>query len=115
MAPDSRFFPPQGPFSAADLSSFSGAELVRSGGNTGLYLNVAALGSATDTDVSFLDNKLYKEQLGKTEAGCSRQIILILRMRESRQHFTPVGMTCSVPLRGRRQFIPARKLAYPQQ
>ena len=70
MAPDSRFFPPQGPFSAADLSSFSGAELVRSGGNTGLYLNVAALGSATDTDVSFLDNKLYKEQLGKTEAGC---------------------------------------------
>ncbi|MEE2997766.1 MAG: UDP-3-O-(3-hydroxymyristoyl)glucosamine N-acyltransferase [Pseudomonadota bacterium] len=70
MAPDSRFFPPRGPFSAEELSSLSGSELARPGPADTVFGNIAALHDAGTGDVSFLDNKLYRGQLRSTGAGC---------------------------------------------
>ena len=70
MAPDARFFPPSGPFSAEELSAISGADLARRPDGTRRYDNVAALDSASASEVSFLDNKLYTDQLKTTGAGC---------------------------------------------
>ncbi|PPR11607.1 MAG: UDP-3-O-acylglucosamine N-acyltransferase [Alphaproteobacteria bacterium MarineAlpha11_Bin1] len=70
MAPDKRFFSPRGPFSIEELSSLSGAEVVRPGKTSANFKNVAALHDARATDVSFLDNRLYREHLQTTRAGC---------------------------------------------
>ena len=70
MAPDPRFFPPSGPFTIEQLSSISGAEIVSEGSSTEAFVNIAALNDAGPSDVSFLDNRSYTEQLRTTAAGC---------------------------------------------
>ncbi|MGB0631545.1 MAG: UDP-3-O-(3-hydroxymyristoyl)glucosamine N-acyltransferase [Alphaproteobacteria bacterium] len=70
MAPDNRFFPPRGPFDTEELSSISGAVIGRAGEGGSRFDNIAALHMAGASEVSFLDNKLYTDQLRSTGAGC---------------------------------------------
>ena len=70
MAPDPRFFPPGGPFTLEQISTISGAEIQSRGRSSDSFDNVAALGDAGPSNVSFLDNKAYTDQLRDTGAGC---------------------------------------------
>ena len=70
MAPDPRFFSPRGPFTIEELSSISGAVVARQGEGPDHLDSVAALHMAAISDVSFLDNKSYTDQLRETGAGC---------------------------------------------
>ena len=70
MAPDPRFFSPRGPFTLEELSSISGAAVARQGKGPDRLDSVAALHMAAISDVSFLDNKSYTDQLRDTGAGC---------------------------------------------
>ena len=65
--PDPRFYSVAGPFTLDELAEISGAEAI-SGGN-GLFSDVAPLATAASDQVSFLDNRKYLDDFGKTSAG----------------------------------------------
>ncbi|NQW00701.1 MAG: UDP-3-O-(3-hydroxymyristoyl)glucosamine N-acyltransferase [Rhodospirillales bacterium] len=66
---DGRFFNNAGPFSLAELVAISGASRVDTAAQSKLYADVQPLDSATPSDVSFLDNKKYKQSFLETAAG----------------------------------------------
>ena len=86
MPPDSRFFPSEGRYSAENLASLGGAKLLRNGSRASYFENISDLGSAEASDVSFLDNKNYTDQLLITGAGCC-----IVRTEDVEQ--VPAGAT----------------------
>jgi UDP-3-O-[3-hydroxymyristoyl] glucosamine N-acyltransferase len=63
------FFENKGPFPAADLARFVGAELMPGADGARPVLDVRALSDAGGSDVSFLDNRKYLPQLDATAAG----------------------------------------------
>ncbi|MED5422013.1 MAG: UDP-3-O-(3-hydroxymyristoyl)glucosamine N-acyltransferase, partial [Pseudomonadota bacterium] len=68
---DPRFFQNNGPFSLKDLAAFICADLVLYKGGVAVRLlqDVAPLGVAGETDISFLDNVKYKADFGASQAG----------------------------------------------
>ena len=83
---DPRFFHNSGPFSATELAQIAGAEL---GGAPKLdvqFTDVRPLDDAGETDVSFLDNKKYKEEFLKSSAG-------LCIVRPDLVELAPSGMT----------------------
>ncbi|HER27303.1 MAG TPA: UDP-3-O-(3-hydroxymyristoyl)glucosamine N-acyltransferase [Rhodospirillales bacterium] len=66
---DKRFFKVSGPFSLAQLAEVSGAELAAAGDPSTQFSDVAPLGSADQTSVSFLDNRRYAEAFSSSRAG----------------------------------------------
>lgn len=66
---DGRFFKNVGPFSANQLAEISGAKPGGKFDGNALYKDVQPLDIATNSDVSFLDNKKYKVSFGQSNAG----------------------------------------------
>lgn len=71
---DPRFFQVVGPFSLEQLAEISGAEIVlpkdiSSSDSLGEFSDVAPLGMAGPTDVSFLDNRKYIKAYTESKAG----------------------------------------------
>jgi len=66
---DLNFFKSLGPFNANDLAKISGAELAGSLKSNVLYTDVQPLDVAGEMDVSFLDNKKYKNSFIASSAG----------------------------------------------
>lgn len=69
MAPDPRFFPLAGPFSASELADIAGAAIDETAASA-VFSDVAALDKADANTVSFLDNKAYVDQFRQSKAGC---------------------------------------------
>jgi len=66
---DPRFFYNSGPFSATELAQIVGAELGGTLKPDVQFADVRSLDDAGKTDVSFLDNKKYKDAFLKSTAG----------------------------------------------
>jgi UDP-3-O-[3-hydroxymyristoyl] glucosamine N-acyltransferase len=67
--PDPRFFQAKGPFTLAELAEIAGGSLSDGADPQGRIKDVAALGSAGQEDVSFLDNKRYLPVFEASRAG----------------------------------------------
>jgi len=66
---DPRFFTVAGPFSLNQLAEISGSEI---GGNVPKnqkFLDIKPLSNATESDVSFIDNRRYVDDFSKSQAG----------------------------------------------
>lgn len=66
---DSRFFTVAGPFTLAELAEIAGAEISETADPGKVFTDVAPLDKAGADDVTFLNNRSYLEQFGKTTAG----------------------------------------------
>lgn len=66
---DFNFFHNSGPFTAIELAEISGAEIAGTVKPDFLYMDVSPLDVAGKTDVSFLDNKKYKDTFLASAAG----------------------------------------------
>ena len=67
--PDTRFFSRQGPFTLGDLAERTGARLSDTGAGDKLATDVAPLAAAKAADLSFLDNRKYRDDFRATKAG----------------------------------------------
>jgi UDP-3-O-[3-hydroxymyristoyl] glucosamine N-acyltransferase len=67
--PDTRFFSRQGPFSLGDLAERTGTRLSDPSAANQIVQDVAPLATARDSDLSFLDNKKYRDEFHTTKAG----------------------------------------------
>jgi UDP-3-O-[3-hydroxymyristoyl] glucosamine N-acyltransferase len=65
---DPRFFHNRGPFPLGQVAALAGAELV-GGDPDQMARDVASLEEATERDVTFLDNRKYAPQAGRTRAA----------------------------------------------
>ena len=63
------FFETAGPFSLSEIAATSSAPLADNDDGQRLIAGVRPLKSATDTDLAFLDNRRYADQLGTSHAG----------------------------------------------
>lgn len=66
---DPRFYTREGPFSLRDLADIADAKIPSNTDGEVLLSDVAALSQATACDISFLDNKLYVQELSHSSAG----------------------------------------------
>ena len=66
---DPVFFNVNGPFSLKELAEIAGGQLSDGADGDAMYSNVAPLGEAASTDISFLDNKRYIESYCTSAAG----------------------------------------------
>ena len=67
--PDPRFFVSTGPVTAAELAAVTGAELAQASEGGRALMGVAPLDRAGRGDVSFLSDRRYVADLGRTRAG----------------------------------------------
>lgn len=66
---DPRFFTRTGPFTLRELADIAGAEITPSDDAEKVIEDVAPLSTATESEISFLDNKLYLEEFSVSKAG----------------------------------------------
>lgn len=66
---DSRFFRRAGPFSVADLAGHVGATVPVPDHRGRMLADVAPLQDATETDLTFIDNRKYLDAFSRTAAG----------------------------------------------
>lgn len=67
--PDKRFFSSAGPFTAGKLAEIAGGQLADPSKSDFLLEDVAPLSSAGPKDLSFLDNRKYRDAFKVTKAG----------------------------------------------
>jgi UDP-3-O-[3-hydroxymyristoyl] glucosamine N-acyltransferase len=67
--PDPRFFTKSPPKSLAAIIAISGAELANPSDGDSIIVDVAPLDTATASQISFLDNKKFKDKFSSTQAG----------------------------------------------
>jgi len=67
--PDQRFFRRAGPFSLAELAEKSGATVAVPQHANRKFSDIASLDQAGEGDVSFLDNRKYRDQFAVSKAG----------------------------------------------
>jgi len=66
---DPRFFSVSGPFSLMELAEIAGGVLSEGADGGAMFSDVAPLGEASTSDISFLDNKRYIDSYCKSNAG----------------------------------------------
>jgi UDP-3-O-[3-hydroxymyristoyl] glucosamine N-acyltransferase len=66
---DPRFFQVAGPFTIAEIAQRVGAQIAGAGEGDRVLRDVAPLDTATEHDLSFLDNRHYLDQFRETRAG----------------------------------------------
>tara|TARA_B100000315_G_scaffold194030_1_gene184624 strand:- start:2630 stop:3658 length:1029 start_codon:yes stop_codon:yes gene_type:complete len=66
---DPRFFKVAGPFSLEQLAEISGSEIGDKSRETRMFSDILPLDSASQNDVSFIDNRRYIEAFRNTNAG----------------------------------------------
>lgn len=67
--PDKRFFDNRGSFKLVELAKISNSEIYPAGNENKSVADVAPLNVATETDVSFIDNKKYIDAFKESKAG----------------------------------------------
>ncbi len=67
--PDNRFFSRKGPFTLGELAERTGVRLSDPAAASQIVSDVAPLDTAKPSDLSFLDNRKYRDAFGATKAG----------------------------------------------
>jgi UDP-3-O-[3-hydroxymyristoyl] glucosamine N-acyltransferase len=102
---DPRFFTSAGPFSLADLAAQCEAQPPE---RVKHIIDVAPLGTATDRDIGFLENKMYKDQARVTQAGAC----FVKAEDADLLPDTCIAMICAYPYRS---YALAATLFYPNE
>jgi UDP-3-O-[3-hydroxymyristoyl] glucosamine N-acyltransferase len=104
---DPRFFSNAGPFSIGQLAEIALAEISGADAGQQRFTDVCPLSDAGSDDVSFLDNKLYKETFRTSEAG-----VCIVRAEMADQ--SPDGMTLLISPEPYHAYARVASAFYPQ-
>ncbi len=103
---DPRFFTRRGPFSLRQIADQAGAVLKPE--FAGLMVNdVAPLDTAEVTNLSFIDNRKYRDQFQKSRAGACF-------MRSEMAALAPSGMVCLVTPLPYKSYAYAAQMFYPE-
>lgn len=104
---DPRFFTVAGPFTVADIAQRAGAKLGGAANGERMLRDVAPLDTATENDLSFLDNPHYVDQFRQTRAGA-----VIVDAKFVSQ--APEGTTLLITPRPYRAYALAAQAFYPE-
>ena len=103
---DPRFFNVAGPFTVAEIAKRVGAELSGAGDGGRVLHDVAPLETATERDLSFLDNRLYIDRFRETCAGA---VIVNAKLAAE----APKGTTLLITPQPYRAYALAAQAFYP--
>lgn len=104
---DSRFFTVAGPFTLAELAEIAGAQISETADPDKVFTDVAPLDTAGAGDVTFLNNRSYLEQFGRTTAGAC-----IVESRFAAK--APEGVALLVTDKPHRAYARVAQAFYPQ-
>jgi UDP-3-O-[3-hydroxymyristoyl] glucosamine N-acyltransferase len=104
---DPRFFTVAGPFTVAEIAKRIGAQFGDAAEGERVLRDVAPLETATEHDLSFLDNRRYLDQLGQTRAGA---VIVDAKFAPA----APKGATSLVTPQPYRAYALAAQAFYPE-
>ncbi len=104
---DPRFFKVAGPFTVAEVAKRVGAELSGAAQGDRVLHDVAPLETATERDLSFLDNRRYLEHFRETRAGA---VIVNAKLAVE----APKGTTLLITPQPYRAYAMAAQAFYPE-
>src|ERR1700761_2226873 len=104
---DPRFFTNAGPFTVAEIARRVGAEIAGLAAADLVLRDVAPLETASESDLSFLDNRRYLQQFRETKAGA---IIVAPKLAGG----APSGATLLVTAQPYRAYALAAQAFYPE-
>src|SRR5579863_998779 len=104
---DPRFFAVAGPFTVAEIAVRIGVQIVGAAARERELRDVAPLGTATERDLSFLDNRRYLEQFRATRAGA---VIVNAKLAAD----APTGTTLLITPQPYRAYAIAAQAFYPE-
>lgn len=104
--PDQKFFDRSGPFTLSVIAEKIGAELSNPISGDYVIENIAPLDQAGASDISFLDNKKYRQQFSDTKAGACI-------IHPSMQEFAPANTHLLLSSNAYKSFALASQLFYP--
>ncbi|MBI1327162.1 MAG: UDP-3-O-(3-hydroxymyristoyl)glucosamine N-acyltransferase [Alphaproteobacteria bacterium] len=104
---DPRFFPPPAPVALGVLAEKTESQLADQSCHLYQITDVAALDSAGEGHISFLDNVKYKDKFAATKAGACF-------VREEFLPLAPQGVRCLVSPNPYRSYALAAQLLYPE-
>jgi UDP-3-O-[3-hydroxymyristoyl] glucosamine N-acyltransferase len=104
---DPRFFAVAGPFTVAEIAARIGAEIAGAAARERELRDVAPLETATERDLSFLDNRRYLEQFRATRAGA---VIVNAKLAVD----APKGTTLLITPQPYRAYAIAAQAFYPE-
>ena len=104
---DPRFFSVAGPFTVAEIARRVGAELSGAAAGERLLYDVAPLETATERDLSFLDNRRYLDHFRQTRAGA---VIVNAKLAAE----APQGTTLLITPQPYRAYAMAAQAFYPE-
>jgi len=102
---DHNFHHNHGPFSLKDIARQCQCDIVEGNGDE-MIKDVASLSQATQSDITFLDNVKYRDQLPQSNAGACI-------MHEKMVDHAPEGMICLVSKNPYKSYALAATLFYP--
>lgn len=105
--PDPRFFSVAGPFTVAEIAKRVGAELSGAAAGERVLYDVAPLETATERDLSFLDNRRYLDHFRQTRAGA-----VIVNAKLALE--APKGATLLIAPQPYRAYAMAAQAFYPE-
>lgn len=105
--PDNRFFSRKGPFTLQDIADRTGCHLSRDDAGQVFISDVASLENARPSDLSFLDNRKYREAFKATKAGAC---FAALDMAE----FAPAGTILLITSQPYKAYARAAQMFYPE-
>jgi UDP-3-O-[3-hydroxymyristoyl] glucosamine N-acyltransferase len=105
--PDPRFFQVAGPFTVAEIAQRIDAQLGGAGEGARVLRDVAPLETATENDLSFLDNRRYLEHFRQTKAGA---VIVNAKLGAE----APAGTTLLITPEPYRAYALAAQVFYPE-
>jgi len=103
---DPRFFTRGEPLSVARICELTGASIGSGGDTDKLVADVAPLGTATSTDLTFLENTKYLKGLGDSLAG-------VCLLRDEHKDRAPAGMTLLIVDNPYKAYALAAQAFYP--
>jgi UDP-3-O-[3-hydroxymyristoyl] glucosamine N-acyltransferase len=104
---DPRFFQVAGPFTVAEIALRVGAQLGGAAAGERVLLDVAPLETATENDLSFLDNRRYLDRFRQTKAGA-----VIVNPKLAAE--APPGATLLITPQPYRAYALAAQAFYPE-
>jgi len=104
---DPRFFKVAGPFTVAEIAQRVGAAIAGAAEGTRVLRDVAPLETATEHDLSFLDNRRYLDRFRTTRAGA---VIVNAKLAPE----APTGTTLLITPQPYRAYAMAAQAFYPE-
>ncbi len=104
---DKRFFKLSGPFDLEEIARISESKIAEGADSSKVINDVAPLGTARDSDISFLDNKKYIDDFQNTNAGACF-------VSEKLASKAPKGTICLISSNPYKSYALAARYFYPK-